>query len=220
LRIPGRVEQDDVLFTEAEVAASGLDYLALGHWHSAQTGKTGRTTWAYPGAPEPVAVDQDGAGEVCVVRLEDGLADGASVKVERVRVGRTVFRRMQVDAASLASQEDLAVRIAESADPDLILAVDVVGVAPDRLELMPEELERRLAPSFLQLRVSDRSVGELTAGPPLPEDTVAGRFIADVEARIRDAERTADAAAAEDARQVLRLGRRLLLDDPDHVTLA
>jgi len=220
LRIPGRVDDDDVIFSEAEIAASGLDYLALGHWHSAQSGRAGQTTWAYPGAPEPVAVDQDGAGEVCIVRLEDGIGGAASVRVERVRVGRTVFRRLQLDAATLAGQEDLAARIAESADADLILAVEVVGVAPDELEIVPEELERRLAASFLQLRVSDRSVGELTAGPPLPEDTVAGRFIADVEARIREAEGSPDAAAAEEARAVLRLGRRLLLEDPDHVTLA
>jgi DNA repair exonuclease SbcCD nuclease subunit len=220
LRIPGRVEQDDVLFSEAEVAASGLDYLALGHWHSAQQGRAGGTTWAYSGAPEPVAVDQDGAGEVCLVRLEDGIAGQGSVKLERVRVGQTVFRRLQLDAAELASQEDLVARIAASADPDLVLAVEVVGIGPDQLEIVPEEVERRLAPSFLQLRVRDRSVGDLTAGPPLPEDTVAGRFIIDLETRIADAERRADSAAAAEARQVLRLGRRLLLEDPDHVTLA
>jgi hypothetical protein len=77
-----------------------------------------------------------------------------------------------------------------------------------------------VAGSFLQLRVVDRSVGELPGGPALPTDTVAGRFIADLEARISMAEQADDAAAAEDARQVLRLGRRLLLEDPDHVTLA
>jgi hypothetical protein len=220
LRIPGRVEQDGVIFSEAEVAASGLDYLALGHWHSAQSGRAGQTTWAYPGAPEPVAVDQDGAGEVCLVRLADGVEGPSSVKVERVRVGRTVFRRMQLDAGSLASQEDLIARIEESADPDLVLAVEVVGIAPDQLEIVPEEVERRLAPAFLHLRVSDRSVGDLGGGPTLPEDTVAGRFIADLEARIREAVAAADAAAAEDARAVLRLGRRMLLEDPDHVTLA
>jgi DNA repair exonuclease SbcCD nuclease subunit len=218
--IPGKTERDDVVITTDEIAASGLDYLALGHWHSAQSGRAGQTTWAYPGAPEPVAVDQDGAGEVCLVRLADGVEGPSSVKGERVREGRTVFRRMQLDAGSLASQEDLIARIEESADPDLVLAVEVVGIAPDQLEIVPEEVERRLAPAFLHLRVSDRSVGDLGGGPTLPEDTVAGRFIADLEARIREADAAADAAAAEDARAVLRLGRRMLLEDPDHVTLA
>jgi hypothetical protein len=63
-------------------------------------------------------------------------------------------------------------------------------------------------------------VAELPAGLDLPGDTVAGRFILDIGSRLREAEARGDAAAAEQARQVLRLGRRLLLDDPDHVTLA
>jgi DNA repair exonuclease SbcCD nuclease subunit len=218
--IPGKVDRDDVLFTDAEVAASGLDYLALGHWHSFSSGQDGETTWCYPGAPEPVAVDQDGAGDVCLVSLGDGVGGQSSVRLERIHVGRTVFREMTLDAAQLAGQDELERRISELADPDLILAVTIGGVAPDSLEIVPEDVERRLAASFLQLRVRDRSAAELPADLDLPPDTVAGRFILDVGARLREAEDRGDAAAVEQARQVLRLGRRLLLDDPDHVTLA
>jgi len=218
--IPGKVERDEVIFSDAEVAASGLDYLALGHWHSFASGRAGATTWAYSGAPEPVAVDQDGAGDVCLVRLDDGGADGSRVSLERVRVGRTAFRAVEVDAGELAGQEDLVRRIADIADPDLVLTVSVMGIAPDELEIQADEVERSLAPSFLHLRVVDRSVAGLSDVPEMPLDTVAGRFVADVEARARDAEARGDHETAELARQVLRLGRRLLLDDPDHVTLA
>ncbi len=121
--IAGKVERDDVLFTDDEIATSGLDYLALGHWHSFLSGRAGATTWAYAGAPEPVAVDQDGAGDVCLVRLEDGIGGRSSVHLERVRVGRTTFRSIEFDAAELASQDDLVRRLAEQADPDLVLAV-------------------------------------------------------------------------------------------------
>jgi DNA repair protein SbcD/Mre11 len=218
--IPGKVERDDVLFRDEEVAASGLDYLALGHWHSFQSGRAGDTTWAYPGAPEPVAVDQDGAGDVCLVRLEDGVAGQASVRVDRVRVGRTVFRAVEFDASELASQDDLCRRIAEIADPDLVLSVSIAGIAPDSLEILVDEVEHSLASSFLHLRVTDRSATELSSGPQLPLDTVAGRFVADMEARVHAAESQGDIEAAVRARHVLRLGRRLLLADPDHVTLA
>ena len=37
--IPGRTDGDDVVITIEEIAASGLDYVALGHWHSAQTAR-------------------------------------------------------------------------------------------------------------------------------------------------------------------------------------
>jgi DNA repair exonuclease SbcCD nuclease subunit len=219
-QIPGVVDRDEVLISDAEIAASGLDYLALGHWHSFSTGRAGETTWAYAGAPEPVAVDQDGAGNVCLVRLEDGIGGGSSVRVDKVRVGLTVFRAEAVDAAEVDSQDTLVQQLLELADPDLILRVSIEGIAADTLELSTDEIEQALAPSFLHVRARDRSVTEIAAGPDLPEDTVAGKFIIDVESEIRAAEARGDDAAAEQARQILRLGRRLLLDDPDHVTLA
>src|SRR5688572_12625377 len=57
--IPGRTDGDEVVVTREEIAATGLDYLALGHWHSPQRGTAGPVPYAYSGAPEPVAVDQD-----------------------------------------------------------------------------------------------------------------------------------------------------------------
>src|SRR5271157_374593 len=33
LAIPGRTDSDSVVFTDEEIAKTGLDYLAMGHWH-------------------------------------------------------------------------------------------------------------------------------------------------------------------------------------------
>lgn len=218
-QLPGVVDRDEVIFSDAEIAASGLDYLALGHWHSFSSGRAGDTTWAYAGAPEPVAVDQDGAGNACLVRLADGAGGTSSVSVERVEVGRTVFREERIDAAGVTSNAQLVQQLAELADADLVLRVSIEGIAADTLEIDCDELERALAGSFLHVRVRDRSVTELVEGADLPHDTVAGRFVQDLGERVAAAEAAGDTAAAEQARQVLRLGRRLLLDDPDHVTL-
>ena len=217
--IPGRVDKDDVLFTDDEIAASELDYLALGHWHSFSEGRVGGTVWCYPGAPEPLAVDQHGAGSVCLVHLEDGVGDGVSVRIDRVEVGRTVFRTEPIDAAAIESQEDLIVRLREFSDDDLILRVEIAGIAPDTLEIDTATIEQQLAPSFLHVRVRDASIAEVDSAESPPEDTVAGRFIADIEQRIRDAEGAGEESEAEQARAILRLGRQLLLDDPDRVTL-
>jgi DNA repair exonuclease SbcCD nuclease subunit len=91
IAIPGRTDHDEVVVTTDEIAASGLDYLALGHWHSAQVATAKGVTYAYCGAPEPVAVDQDRAGKVLLVTLDD--RDGKrSVAVEERTVGWTQRR--------------------------------------------------------------------------------------------------------------------------------
>ena len=69
--IPGKTDRDEVVITTDEIAASGLDYLALGHWHSAQVNKAGAVTYAYAGAPEAVALDQDRAGKVLLIECVD-----------------------------------------------------------------------------------------------------------------------------------------------------
>ena len=42
IAIPGKTDRDEVVITTDEIAASGLDYLALGHWHSAQAARPAR----------------------------------------------------------------------------------------------------------------------------------------------------------------------------------
>ncbi len=143
ISIPGRTDHDEVVFTTDEIAASGLDYLALGHWHSAQTGKAGPVTYAYAGAPEAVALDQDRAGKVLLVECS---ADAAarSVKVEERIVGATRFEKLELDAGGIVSQPALVATLEAKADPNLVLDVRLVGVRPDELDLDMDEVEAAL----------------------------------------------------------------------------
>jgi DNA repair exonuclease SbcCD nuclease subunit len=209
IAIPGKTDQDDVVITPAEIAASELDYLALGHWHSTQSGKAGNVAYAYSGAPEAVALDQDRAGKVLLVEL-DQAAGKRTVTVREFQVGRTRFDRSQVDAAALESQPALITLLAARADPDLVLDVRVVGVRRDDLDLNPDEIETALAPSFLKVRVRDASVPALTEGPLPSAETIAGAFIRDLEARIAALEASGATAEAAEQRDALRLGRLLL----------
>jgi DNA repair exonuclease SbcCD nuclease subunit len=225
LAIEGRTDGDDVVITSAEIAASHLDYLALGHWHSTTRGKAGKTAYAYSGAPEPVALDQDRAGNVLLVQLD--AHDGKKqVSVEERKVGKTHFERIQLDAAKVGSQPGLVSKLAEKADPDLVLDVELIGVRPDELDVHVEEVEAELAERFLKVRVRDRSVAPLPEGMIASPDTVLGAFIRDLEARIAEVE-AADGTApagtdlgdggvaaadteAMELRDALRLGRLLL----------
>ncbi len=208
--IAGRTEHDEVVLSTQEIAKSGLDYLALGHWHSAQQGRAGATTWAYAGAPEPVAVDQDKAGKVLLVSLDVDASATRSVTVEERQVGRTRFERLDVDAATIETQPALIDRLSGLADPDLVLDVRITGVKPDELDLDVDEVEAALAPAVLKIRVRDVSVAALSSGALPPEDTILGAFIRDTEATIAELEAADRDAEAAEIRDVLRLGRLLL----------
>jgi DNA repair exonuclease SbcCD nuclease subunit len=212
LAIPDRTDRDEVVVTKEEIAATGLDYLALGHWHSAQKGKAGTTTYAYSGAPEPVAVDQDGAGKALLVTLDEA-AGKRTVMVEEEPVGRTTFERVDLDAARLKGQPDLLARLQAKANPDLVLEVRLTGVRPDDLDVDTSEVEDQLKASFLRVRVRDQSMPALSEGAIPSADTITGAFIRNVEGRIAELEADpSDASTLEAAelRDVLRLGRLLL----------
>jgi DNA repair exonuclease SbcCD nuclease subunit len=215
---PGRFEHDEVIVTDEEIAQSGLDYLALGHVHSMREGRAGNVAYAYPGAPEVVALDQDGAGQVLIVNLEE--RDGQRVvSVEPRPVGRTRFRKLEIDGATVASQAALAAQIKELADPDLVLDARIIGVRAGELDLNIEELTRQLEGSFLKLRLRDASVVGLPEDAAMPADTILGAMARDFRARIEDHETRGDTERAAELREALRLGVALL-EDPTRVTLA
>jgi DNA repair exonuclease SbcCD nuclease subunit len=209
LAIPGMTDGDEVVIDVNRIATSGLDYLALGHWHSTLTARAGDVAYGYSGAPEPVAVDQDRAGNVLLVTL-DMVAGVRTVKVDEHVVGSTRFERLEVDATDVPSQAAFVQRLLQRADPDLVLDVRLTGVRPDELDLDVDEAEAAVAGSFLKVRIRDTSVPALSDGPLPPTDTIAGAFIRDVEARIADREGHEDPDAARELRDVLRLGRLLL----------
>jgi exonuclease SbcD len=209
IAISGKTDGDDVVVTKDEIAATGLDYLALGHWHSTQQGKAGHVVYAYSGAPEPVALDQDRAGKVLVVSLDDSRG-AKSITFEERTVGKTRFEKVDIDAAAIKSQPELVTRLATRADPDLVLDVRLKGVRADELDLDTDEIEGELRRSFLKVRVRDQSLPALTEGVLPSPDTIVGAFIRDVEAQIAELEAGDQAEHAGELRDVLRLGRLLL----------
>ena len=175
-----------------------------------QAGKAGPVTYAYAGAPEAVALDQDRAGKVLLVEMNE--KDGArNVTVEERQVGRTRFERHELDANAQTNQPALIEALRGLADPDLVLDVRLVGVRRDELDLDIEEIEAALAPSFLKVRVRDASMPALTEGTLPSADTIAGAFIRDLEARIAELEASGAEAEAGEQRDALRLGRLLLV---------
>ncbi len=237
--IPGRTESDSVVVTEEEIARTGLDYLAMGHWHSAIEGRAGNVSYAYSGAPEPVAVDQDGAGQVLLVTLQNQ-GGRHLITIEPKRVGQTRSEKLDLDVSGVHSQPELIDVLGRHSDSDLVFDVRLTGLYPDELDLDLDEVERALAPSFLRFRIRDVSIPSSPEGVPPPPETVLGAFVRSVGDQIAELERVSAAAGyapsarasagpdasgsdvpppagepnpaeqLDDLREVLRLGRHLL----------
>jgi DNA repair exonuclease SbcCD nuclease subunit len=195
-----------------EIAAAGVDHLAIGGPHRAESGRAGNVSWAASGAPELVDEETTAAGEVLLVTLDDG---GGRPVVERVRVGRTRYERQAIDLTGLTDPARVDAAITARTDPDLILDVRLSGSWSDALDIDPARLAIGHADEFFRLLVRDEAVVELTPEPLPPADSIAGAFVRDLEARIAAAEseiagRDADPAPASELRHALRLGRRLL----------
>jgi DNA repair exonuclease SbcCD nuclease subunit len=200
LAIPGKTDADEIVFSEEEIARTGLDYLALGHWHSAIEGRAGNVSYAYSGAPEPVAIDQDGAGQILIVTLDDR-GGRHQVSIEPKRVGQTRSEKLELDVSAITSQPALIDVLSRHADSNLVLDVRLTGFLPDTLDVDLDEVERAMAPAFLRFRIRDVSIPAMPEGAPPPPDTVMGAFVRNVQARVDELEKAAPGKGSGDAQR-------------------
>ena len=175
IKIEGWIEKDALLLGRNEIANSGLDYLALGHWHSFQDFSQGNTKAFYCGAPEPVSMDQKGAGNVLMVTIHNK----GDITVDPIRVGTRQFDKMSIDVGSVNSMADIVTLVEAKSDPNLILELTLEGLCGMDYDLNPRDIEDELGASFFCLRVVDKSHPKLeeVSLENIPEETVEGKFI-------------------------------------------
>lgn len=94
LRIPGKFQEHDFPIALDAAERFGLDYLALGHWHSFYLHSDGRTV--YPGTPEPTGFDEQGSGAAAQVIIE---ARGLLPKIERLDTNTLFWQTREYDAS-------------------------------------------------------------------------------------------------------------------------
>ncbi len=189
-----------------EIASAGVDYLAIGGPHSAADGRAGSVSWAASGAPELVDIDSGGGGAALIITLDEA----ARPVVERRSVGQTRFERLEIGLAKVADQAALVKALADRTDPDLVLDLRLTGPWPDAFDLDLTAVEAALVDRFLRIRVQNAGTPPPTPGPLPPPDTIAGAFIGDLEAQVVELDAAGEADRAQELREALRLGRRLL----------
>ena len=201
VKIEGWIEKDALLLGRDGIANSGLDYLALGHWHSFQDFSQGDTKAFYCGAPEPVSMDQKGAGNVIMITIREK----GDITVDPIRVGTRQFAKLSVDVGVAKSMDDIVPLIEAKSDPNLILELTLGGLCSMDYDLYPRDIEEELGDRFFCLRVVDKSHPKLeeVSLKNIPEETVEGKFIKIMQEIIESADNEEDRGLYEEA---LKLG--------------
>ncbi len=203
----GQVEGTATIHPQ-EIRDLGLDYLALGDWHSASEVTASPAAW-YAGSPELLAYDQEGAGHALLVEV----SEPGRAAVTAVRVGRRQYKKLDLDVSAL---DDAALRkaIEDAADPDAVCDVVLAGLAPVDRVVDAQAIERELTDRFFRLRVSSRVqlwLDDEQLGR-LPDESVLGRFARLMRERLAEAEES-QRPVLEEALQVgvaLLQGREVL----------
>ncbi len=170
LNIPGAIADDDYVFTADEIQSSGMQYVALGHWHRPYAcSNKGVIAW-YSGPPEIISMDQKEPGSVLIVTI----LDSGRVEVEARQIGLHCCDELEIDLSDLEDSSELRSKIAQGAKSNLVRKVILKGLRNEDMRPSLEELEAALSDSFFHLRITDQSHPRMAE---LSEDAYEGQLI-------------------------------------------
>ena len=185
--------------TPAQVRASGLDYLALGHIHKAGAFRADETICAWPGCPMGRGWDETGEKGVCIVTL------GETVDVRAVSLDAVEFHELEVDIGQDAV-EALEMVLPGGGGTDFY-RIDLTGYG----EVDLPALKKRFS-AFLNLELRDQTEPPMDLWADAGEDTLEGIYFQMLHRAMTEDPDRADTVrlAAEISRKILA-GKEVIL---------
>ena len=193
--------------TAAQIAASGLQYLALGHVHAASgLLHAGGTAYAWPGCTAGRGFDECGEKGAYLGTV----TDGGAVELQFLPLGTRRYVSLRVDAAG---DPAAAVEAAlPSRTQDDIYRIILTGTC-ERPDL--RQLHARFAQRFFSLTLRDETQPPRGLWDGAEDDTLRGIFLGLLRAQY---DRAADGPERQRIAQAARLGV-LALDGREEETL-
>jgi DNA repair exonuclease SbcCD nuclease subunit len=197
LLIPGKVEEDEELFTAGDIQGSDMDYIALGHWHSTlPCSEKGVISW-YSGAPEWL----DWGQKTRAVLLVD-ISDQGETKVTPRDIGARHSDEIELDVADIKDVIELKSIIQEGANTNLLRKIELKGLRDAAFSFDLRELEEEFGNGFFSLRIDDKSSLRLDNISPedYPDKPLIANFVRMAMREIEEA-RDEEKKIAEDVLQ-------------------
>ena len=166
--------------TLADIAASNLTYLALGHVHACSgLQRAGDTCWAYPGCPEGRGFDETGDKGVLYIEAEPG-----SCTAEFVPLCRRRYQILEADVTGGADPLEAArAALSPAYQEDVCRLVFTGERGAEPLDLVG--LEGKLAGRCWALGLRDRTRAGRDLWARMEEDSLTGLFLRSMAARCR-----------------------------------
>jgi DNA repair exonuclease SbcCD nuclease subunit len=163
----------DLPFTLDELNSWGLDYVALGHYHTYQElHQRGAVIACYPGSPEGKQFSETGERFVALLELTP-----AGTRIAPLPIQSRTLASLQIDMNNEPSLETLHKRIAALADEKLLLRLELTGLLDVPFDR--EATLRLFRDAFFHLELIDKTrfldgalVRQLAC-----EETIAGACI-------------------------------------------
>lgn len=177
-------------FSLSALAGKGIDYLALGHFHSFSCGRLDRRgEWCYPGCPEGRGFDE--CGEKGFVLLD--IADG---KVTHTFIPSAVRQVVSVDvdmtgAVTLSLQREAIGAALSGVDRKNIVRVNATGTFEPGREKYYRSIIDDLSPEFFYLELTDSSKMRIEPSDYADDISLKGEFIRLVTGKVSDEEERA-----------------------------
>ena len=169
----------------------GIDYLALGHIHSYQTGKlAGGGSYCYPGCLEGRGFDECGEKGFVLLTVEDG-----SVSQEFVPFSARQLHRVTTDITGLTQNAQIAQRMKEQSrglSPEDMVEFLLTGESDPTADISAPYLQQTMQGSFFFVKVKDESRMALDPDAYRGDVSLKGEFIRQVLAsELEDADKAA-----------------------------
>lgn len=188
--------------TREEIAASGLDYLALGHTHVfGGVQRAGETAYAYSGCMEGRGFDELGERGFLFGSVERG-----SAALELVPFARRRYEILEVDVTGKTAEAALHAALPADTARDLYRVI-LTGETDER-GVDERALYERFAPEFFHLELKDNTRIAEDIWARAGEDSLRGAFLRELRANYEQ--------ATEDERRTIERAARFGLAALDH----
>ena len=167
--------------TREQIAASGLDYLALGHTHRFDGVLiAGKTAYAYAGCPEGRGFDETGEKGVLCGTVGDG-----EINIKFIPFARRRYEILRVDVTDRIPDEALAAAMPETAASDLCRVIFTGETGERGVDI--KSIQEHFALDFFHLELRDETRIREDIWARAQEDSLRGLFLRELRGRYETA---------------------------------